>query len=237
MAKTGHPNFDYVCQGQWRGMTHNFSIVGNHSGTSFGQSDAQAFMEGEDSPYALVFAYFQAPSIVVVSSRYYDGQNSAPVFVNDYSTDNPAPAPLTALGTGLNASPSTNAAPLEVCCQLESEVGLSSTSKPVYNRKFLRGVPLDSIEAAGDSAVAFVPTTLGTAAVAKLGDGSLYGSRVYISPSARSANNWVINPQVSNRQVPRGRKRKATSSGSGVSAESLLEKAIALAGGTILAGA
>lgn len=223
MAKTGHPNFDYTCLGLWRGAAHKFSIVGNHSGTSFGQSDAQAFMEGVDSPYALSFAPFQSPGITVVASRYYDGQNSAPVFVNDYSTSNPPPAPLTATGTAWGAGASSSYLPLEVCVLLESEVGLGKTSKPIYNRKFLRGISAGAIGYVSDEMV-FAPGPAGTAAAEAMGNGDWYGSRVYISPSARSANNWTIGTYPVNHQVPRGRKKKTVAGSSSLlsSAEQLI---------------
>lgn len=232
MAKTGHPNFDYTCQGQWRGAAHNFSITGNHSGTSFGQADAQAFMEGTASPYALCFAFFQSPSISVVSSRYYDGQNAAPVFVAEYNTDNPAPTPLTALGTAYGDDPADGYLPLEVCAMIESFVGLGSTSKPVYNRKFLRGVPTSALSGGTDTDSPTINVNAtGSTAAAKLGNGSLYGGRVYISPDARSANNWVMLSEAGNHQIPRGRKRsssKATSSALS-EAEQLLKLALASA--------
>lgn len=238
MAKTGHPNFDYTCQAHWRGALHNFSVIGNHSGTSFGQADAKTFMEGASSPYALTFAHFQASDVVVVSARYYDGQNSAPVYVADYNAGNPAPAPLTAIGDAYNGIAQPGYLPLEVCCGLYSEVGLSVKSKPVYNRKYLRGVPLAAVQpGTGTDSPLFTTDPIGVAAAAAMGDGSWYGGRVYISPTARSANNWLINANPENHQVPRGRKRKITSAGTGVSASQLLQDAIALAGGIVLAGA
>lgn len=237
MAKTGHPNFDYTCQAYWRGALHNFSIVGNHSGTSFGQADAKTFLEGTSSPYALSFGPMQATSIKVTACRYYDGQNSAPVFVDLFNEGNPAPTPLVPTGLGYGSGGGADYLPLEVCTGFSSEVGLGKTSKPIYNRKYLRGVPSDAITYDSHDEMILVPSTAGTAACTAMGDGSWYGGRVYISPNARSANNWVINQYPENHQVPRGRKRKATSASSGVSATSILEKAIALAGGVVLAGA
>lgn len=231
MAKTGHPNFDYTCQGYWRGAIHNFSIVGNHSGTSFGQSDAQAFMEGTSSPFALTFGPLMSSGLSVVASRYYDGQNSAPVFVNLYNTGNPAPTPLVPTGAAWGSDITLeDYLPLEVCADLSSEVGLGKTSKPVYNRKFLRGVPQGAVGSGtggetvwGSPAPAAVVT-----AVAKLGNGDWYGGRTYISPNARSANNWLISAYPGNHQIPRGRKAKATSTSSSLFNDALnLAKAAA----------
>jgi hypothetical protein len=228
MAKTGHPNFDYTCQAYWRGQLHNFSITGNHSGTSFGQSDAQAFMEGTSSPYALTFGVLQATKIAVISSRYYDGQNSAPVFVNLYNEGNPAPTPLIPTALGYGEGGGEDYLPLEVCLDMASEVGLGKTSKPIYNRKFLRGVAADAITYDTHDEMTFALSSAGTAAVTAMGDGSWYGGRVYISPNARSANNWLASQYPGNHQVPRGRKRKSSSSQS--STIETLEKILAIAG-------
>lgn len=218
MAKTGHPNFDYTCQGLWRGLTHNFSITGNHSGSSFGAADAKTFMEGDQSPYCLSFAPFQATDITVVGARYYDGQNSAPVYEATYNTENPAPDPLTATGEGLVGGAATGIyMPLECCVMLEAVVGTSKNNKPVYCRKYLRGGPYGGITQEPSGEVQWGISTAGTAAAKAMGDGSWYNSRVYISPSARSAiGTWEVLPQVGNHQVPRGRKRSLKTQGSSI---------------------
>lgn len=167
-------------------------------------------MEGTTSPMALTFGLLMSSSINVISSRYYDGQNSAPVFVNLYNTDNPAPTPIVPTGSAWGEVTLEDYLPLEVCMDLYSEVGLGKTSKPVYNRKFLRGVPTGAIGVGSHDETVFEPPTGVTTAVAKLGDGSWYGSRVYISPSARSANNWLLSVYPGNHQIPRGRKRVTT---------------------------
>jgi hypothetical protein len=238
MAKTGHPNFDYVCVAPWRAIPlKKFSITGNHSGTSFGAADAQTFMTGAASPYALSFGPLQSTSVKVVGARYYDGQNSAPVWEATYDDANPAPATLQPSALGW-PSAASGVLPLEVCCLLEAFVGLNSKSKPIYIRKFIRGLPDTAIQYPSGDQPKFAPTADGAAATAALGNGDWYGSRIYISPSARQPQNpWVLVLDPSNHQVPRGKKRKITSAGTGVSAESLLEKAIALAGGIVLAGA
>lgn len=209
MARTGHPNFDYTCQGTWRGKLKTFSITGNHSGTSFGATDAKAFMEGATSPYALSFAPFQATSIAVVQSRYYDGQNPAPVYEAVYNESNPAPAPLVPTGTAFSGGGDADFVPLEVCVMLAAPCGFSSTSKPIYLRKYLRGgcTVGFGIGSGGETKWTFAAPA--TAAAKSLGDGSWYQGRVYISPNARQASaDWQAMVEVYNHQVPRGRKRK-----------------------------
>jgi hypothetical protein len=234
MAKTGHPNFDYTCQALWRGNVHNFSITGNHSGTSYAAGPAQTFMEGDLSPMAKSFGPFMCPSIAIVEARYYDGQNSAPVWGATYDTDNPAPSIWGPSGLAYGADPATSYLPLEVCCMLEAHVGTSSTSKPVYCRKFMRGAPTSALGTSGLESV-FNIASDGEVAAQAMGDGTWYGGRVYISPTAKQAiGEWEALSQVGNHQVPRGKKRKTAGSDN---LQSAAEKLIALAGGIALAGA
>jgi hypothetical protein len=188
-------------------------------------------MEGTGSPFALCFGVLMATDLSVVASRYYDGQNSAPVFVNDYNTGNPPPTPLVPTAAGYTGSELANYFPLEVCADLSSEVGLGKTSKPIYNRKFLRGVPEGALTFDSHGEALLTLNDTGTAAVSTMGDGSWYGSRVYISPNARSANNWLAAAWPGNHQIPRGRKKASSASTS--SALSIAEKTIE----TLLAGA
>lgn len=229
MAKTGHPNFDYSISSPWRTGKHTWHLVGNHSGSSFTAADAKTFMEGAASPFALCFAPFiDALNSSVVRSAYYDGQNSAPVYVAIYDTDNPPPSPLTPTGAAFS-SENTAQEPLEVCVMLEAQAGLSSRSKPVYMRKFIHAVPTGNIQAGTGGLPQFEFTSAAATAAAAMGDGSWFGNRVYCSPSGRqpSTNDWVAQVTPSNHQMPRGRKRKVTSSGSSILSDA--EK-LALAG-------
>lgn len=238
MAKTGYGNFDYTCQGYWKGALHNFSIVGNHSGAVFTGSDPQTFMEGASSPFALCFGPFMAPGqVFTVASRYYNGTQSAPTWEAQYNESNPPPTPLVPTGSAFTDAADLTE-PLEVCTLLEAQVGYSKTNKPIYCRKFLRGAPQGAFTP-GSTGVKWAFSATAQASAAKMGNGDWYGGRVYISPTGKQAftSVWTANEYPTNHQVPRGRKRKVTSAGSGVSAESLLEKAIALAGGVVLAGA
>lgn len=217
MAKTGFGNFDYVCQGTWRGSPHNFSITGNHSGSAFSSADAETFLTGAASPYALSFAPFLAgDGSKVVGAKYYDGVHSTPIWEAVYDTDDPAPTTLEPTGSAY-ASPATSsvALPLEVCVMLESEVGLSSKGKPVYCRKFLRGGPIDGLHASGqDSTWNFGSGA--AAAASSMGDGSWFQTRVYISPTGKQGPNWQVLTNPGNHQVPRGRKRQSSKSQSSI---------------------
>lgn len=216
MAKTGFGNFDYVMQGTWRGKLHQFHIAANHSGSAFNATDAETFMTGASSPYKLTFGPFQAAEgITCVAAKYYDGTHSSPIWEAFYDTDNPAPTNLEPTQSAFGILPSATAYPLEMCVMLESNVGFGSTGKPVYNRKFLRGAPLGAIgNTSGD------PTwTFGTGAqadAATAGDGSWFGTRVYISPTGKQGDTWAALTNIGNHQIPRGRKRKTSSASNSV---------------------
>jgi hypothetical protein len=91
LAKTGHPNFVYAISSPWRTQRHVWSLTGNHSGSSLSSGDAETFMTGASSPFALSFAPFltAAPDGAstysefdhqVVRAAYYNGEDAAPVW-------------------------------------------------------------------------------------------------------------------------------------------------------------
>lgn len=217
MAKTGHPNFDYVISSPWRTGLHEWHLTGNHSGSSFSATDAQTFMEGASSPFALCFAPFISSSDgTVTRTAYYNGQDSAPVFTNTYSETNPVPTPLEPTGNAWLASGPQE--PLEVCVMLEARAGLGSTSKPVFLRKYVHGVPTGNIASGTDGVPNWVFAGAAATAATKMGDGSWFGSRVYIAPSGRqpASNDWQALVVPGNHQMPRGRKRKAPGGNSSI---------------------
>lgn len=228
MAKTGRPNFVYICQGSWRGATHDFQITGNTTGAALNATNAKTFMEGETSPYALSFGPFQTSGNVdVIGTRYYNGVDSAPVYEADYAAGT-APAPLEPTSAAFSEGAENDSYPLEICVMLEAKVGTSSTGKPVYCRKYLRGAPLASIGSDGEWAF----TAAATTAAKAMGDGSWYSAITYCSPSGKTADSdgWSALVYPGNHQVPRGRKRKVSTAGS--SSSSLLNSLLtAIAGG------
>lgn len=227
MAKTGRPNFAYIVQGTWRGASHKFQITGNTTGAALSASDAQNFMEGSLSPFALSFAPFMATEATeVIGSRYYNGTSSAPVFEADYDPGSP-PAALVPTCTAFT-TPETDDLPLEVCVMLEARVGTSVKGKPVFCRKYLRGAPKGGIASGGGWSFAAEAATAASA----MGDGSWYNSIAYASPSGATAdsNGWSALVEPGNHQIPRGKKRKAAASSS--SQSSLLSQLLtAIAGG------
>lgn len=217
MAKTGHPNFVYEMQSPWRIGEHNWSLTGNHSGSSFDATDAATFMTGTSSPFAKSFGPFIcATGTTVVRAAYYDGEASAPVWEAIYTVDDPAPTPLQPTGAAMLES--SVQMPLEVCVMLEAPAGVSLRNKPVYLRKYIHAISAGNLTVS-DTGVdwEYDTGTIHTAAAHAMGDGSWFGTRVYISPSGRqpATEAWTAIAAVGNHQMPRGRKKKKiTTSGS-----------------------
>lgn len=215
MAKTGHPNFVYDVSSPWRSGLHTWSLTGNHSGSSFDATDAETFMTGTASPFALSFGPFITTNdSSVVRAAYYDGETSTPVWEATYDSDHPAPTPL--VPTGVAMSSDTGQEPLEVCVILEALAGLSSRTKPVYLRKYIHAIGAGNL-GVSDAGVEWTYHSGGaaTAAATAMGDGSWFGTRVYISPTGRQplGGAWVPLAAPGNHQMPRGRKRKVTTTG------------------------
>lgn len=230
MALTGHPNFVYELSSPWRTGLHNWSLTGNHSGSSFDAADAQTFMEGTSSPFALCFGPFiSVTDTVVVRSAYYDGHTSTPVWEATYDTDHPAPTPL--VPTGVAMEETSDQMPLEACVVLEALAGLSTKTKPVYLRKYIHAIPADNTTTGLTGIEWTFASGSGAADAAKaMGDGSWFGSRVYISPTGRQplSSAWKPLAACGNHQMPRGRKKKKVVGGSSFSL-SALEAALAAA--------
>lgn len=216
MAKTGHPNFVYEMSSPWRTGLHSWSLTGNHSGSSFDPADAETFMTGTASPFAKTFGHFIcATDTTVVRAAYYDGSTAAPIWEATYDVDSPAPTPLVPVGDAMFAE--EDQGPLETCVILEAQAGVSLKSKPVYLRKYIHAISVGCI-VSSDSGVAweFDTGSIHTAAAHAMGDGSWFGTRVYISPTGRqpSTDGWAPLVSPGNHQMPRGRKRKKLTSAS-----------------------
>lgn len=248
MAKTGHPNFVYAISSPWRTQRHTWSLTGNHSGSSLSGTDAATFMTGADSPFALSFAPFltAAPSTAteyaefdhqVVRAAYYNGEDAAPVWEADYNSDSPPPSTLLPTGTAPSTAGPFNAyGSLEACVEMRAPVGLSSTNKPVFVRKYVHGLPSGWVTTDIDGVQTIALSTAGTAALEAMNNGDWFGSRVYIARSGNqpSASSWIVIPGA--HQMPRGRRKVTAKAGASASSVllSLLESgAIGLAGAAL----
>ena len=233
MAKTGHPNFVYAISSPWRTQRHVWSLTGNHSGSSLNSGDAETFMTGAASPFALSFAPFltAAPDGAttyaqfdhqVVRAAYYNGQDSAPVWEADYDATTPAPSTLLPTATGPSGAAVFDPyGSLEACLEMRAPVGLSSTNKPVFVRKYIHGLPSQWVATNIDGVQTIALSSAGTAALAAMSNGDWFGSRVYIARSGNqpAASDWVVLPGA--HQMPRGR-RKVTAKAGASAQNSLL---------------
>lgn len=232
MARTGHPNFVYRISSPWRARRHTWSLTANHSGSSFNSGDAETFMTGSSSPFALCYAHFlsSAPASgstyaaslhQVVGAAYYNGSDSAPVWEAIYDGETPPPSTLMPVGDASSiGSASAGYGSLEACAELRAPVGMSRTNKPVYVRKFIHGLPSSWVSTNVDGVQTMPLSTEGTAAIESQSNNSWFGSRVYIARSGNqpSAASWEAIPGA--HQMPRGRRKVTTKAGS--SAQSTL---------------
>jgi hypothetical protein len=110
--------------------------------------------------------------------------------------------------------------------------GLSTKGKPVTARKYYHAIPISY--GAGDSSAPDVSSsnvTLLESGLALLNNGSLVGGRRVISNGGRlPSSNPTVQPYYTNHQAPRGRKKKAASSGATASSlEAIIADAAHLA--------
>ena len=96
-------------------------------------------------------------------------------------------------------------APYEACAMLEAPIGLSKTGKPVTMKKFVHGCAAPTAENDGLPGV----NAHSSAVAAALGNGSLYETRVLISPSGAQGT-WSALAYYGNHQAQRRRKKKTS---------------------------
>jgi hypothetical protein len=214
MAKTGHPNFVIDFKSPWRGTIHTWSITSSHSGSSFTTSaDMIAFLQ---SVFEVIRTFISASDALTFVSgvKYYNGSASSPLYELTFANEAAAAAAGYALGGGAVSASQGEAftggtstqlmSGLECCTILQAPVGLSSTGKPVFLKKFIHCAPA----ATGDSDL--VPFSSGAGGfAATLGNGGLYGSRVLISATGKQGA-WAPYAYFGNHQMLR-RRKKATS--------------------------
>lgn len=223
MAKTGHPNVVHEITSPWKGNNHVWRLVANHSGTSFSASSDQiAFLQ---DCWNLVYSHYliqhSGSGSWLSGVKYYDGVDSVALYENSFASETAAVAAgYNAADAAAFASTNTHAGPLESCVVLAAPVGVGSTGKPVSLKKYIHQAAVNISEGGTDQ----VPYASGGAAIAaKLGDGSLHGTRVICSKTGRQGT-WGGLQYYGNHQMPRRRKKKVVTTGS-----SILDTAISLA--------
>lgn len=216
MAKTGHPNFVMEFTSQWRGGPHVWTIASSHSGTSFtSTTDQKAFLI---SVYQTIRQFISASDSTTYISglKYYDGINSVPLYEEFFANETEAATYGVPLGgqsvtanqgeafVGSETVQMTSG--LETCTMLTAPVGLSSKGKPVFLKKFIHCAPAAQVGSTVDGPD--LSSSANTFA-AYLGNGLLYGSRVFCSASGKQGT-WTVSPYFGNHQMPRRSKKKTS---------------------------
>lgn len=226
MAKTGHPNFQLKMWGPWRGIQHRWSMAHGHSGQPFTtQADAISFLNSYWDNVSPFFgkAWTGVSGFYCAGWSYYNGTTSAALWEKDYTNQTEAGADgfLTTYYGDAYAAEGVQAAP-EVCVRLQAPVGNSSTGKPVYNKIFVHYC--DGTPGSASDEPNFGSGAAGYAA--NLGNGSLFDSRVLISPGGKQGA-WVPYTYYANHQMQRRRKKSSSSSSITGTALKLAEQLIA----------
>lgn len=199
MAKTGHPNINLRYNAPWRGITKTWSCQFNYSGILLSTPQQLAFAQAVHNDVLSQFFSKQAASQFLSGWSSYDGTNSAEVQGEDYGD---AAESLAAGWNGVGdyggayiSADDVAVSGLESCAVLLAPLGLNSKGKPYFMRKFIHGCP-GSQNGHDD-----LPLAAGAAAIAaKLGDGSLPGTRVLCTDKGGQGT-WSAQSFIGNHQL------------------------------------
>jgi hypothetical protein len=215
MGVNGHWYVEIRKQAFWRGNPHTWVNRYVMSGAQPSAADAVTVISAikgiEDNIYPHVAA--DAGVGFVDGKAYPSGKGTFFAYV-PYNESQAAGSATGFTGSVYGGSPPVWANTLEVCFMMETPLnGLSSSGKPVYLRKFYRGM-------AGGDIESDVPGGIGSALI------TFFEQMVLPFQTGIGANNWVVignngeqasgpptlKPFMFNRQIPKGRKKKPTTS-------------------------
>lgn len=232
MSGLGHWYIELEKQAYWRGVQHYWVNRYVMSGSDPDASDAESVI----TDLVNIESQLHPNTAVNVGCGYIEGRaylsTGGPPFArNEYNASKAVDTATGFGGTTAGGYALTWAPTLETCLLVETPMtGLSSTGKPVFNRKYIRGVTCSSAE---DSSGVELPAAMITALNAvvlpwKTGMGA--SSWVVIGTSGRLASSApTVHPYLVAHQVPRGKKRKTTTTSSGGS--SVASEVFSLLGG------
>lgn len=190
MAKTGHPNITWRYSAPWRGTIKVWSLQANYSGATLSTDQQLAFAQACHNDVFSTFFAGEATATYLSSWASYDGQNSAALQEADYAN---AADSITAgwngaadYGAAYTGGSTIAVSGLETCVVLKAPLGLNSTGKPFYLRKYIHAVPPMLNDSDGPPFAAAAAT-----AALKLGDGSLPGNRVLCSDKGAQGT-WEV---------------------------------------------
>lgn len=208
----GHWYVESEKQAFWRGNPHTWVNRYVMSGADPSASDAETVMtdihDVEDQLHANVDA---ANGIGFVQLRAYGSAGGPPFATVPYNLTKEK-ASSTGFGGAQWTGHTQGAAPtLETCQLLETTLsGLSTTGKPVYLRKYYRGVTYGGTEDYSDESIGAddVSGIEALTTIFQTGIGS--GSWVVIGTSGKQASAApVCHPFLVAHQIPRGKKKKS----------------------------
>lgn len=236
MGVNGHWYVEIKKQAFWRGNPHTWVNRYILSGSQPSGSDAETVISAlHDIEDQMEPAHASGAGIGFVIGSAYPSGSGGPFAVVPYNTSEGAGSATGFSGAGWTDADQGWAPTLETCMMMETPItGLNSRGKPISLRKYFRGVMSGGNEAEGTTGVTADDIT-GSEAVClpwKTGMGS--SNWVVIAPSgAQASGPPVCHPFLVNHQIPRGRKRKPASSGSGFLL-SAAEKALLVGAGYVL---
>lgn len=238
MAKgLGHWYVELKKQAYWRGNVHvwtNRYVMSGSDPTAAQMTSVIELLQGIEGKIHPIQP--SGHGIGFVEGSAYSSAGGPPVAVVPY---NPTLAAATATGFQgpTYTSPSMAQAPtLEVCMLIETTLnGVNSRGKPDYMRKFIRSVSFAAESADSSSPIPANDISGIEAIVAPWTTGIGANNWVVIAPSGKQASQPpVVKPYLVNHQVPRGRKRKKTTTSGGLLGS--LENAVQTLGGATAIG-
>lgn len=215
MAGLGHWYIELEKQGYWRGEQHTWVNRYVMSGSDPSSSDATTVIQAlHDIETKIHFPVSSGGGWGFVEGRAYGSGGGYPFATIAWNTSLVPSSATGFTGTVYPSGPAYTPGPLESCLLIETKInGLNSRGKPIYLRKYIRALATN-IGTSTDQLP--LPTAFLSAvatAVAPWQTGMGANSWVVIAVSGRQAASapTVHNFGV-NHQVPRGRKRKTSSS-------------------------
>jgi hypothetical protein len=233
---------DLVKQAYWRGSNTQFSNRYYLSGGDPTEGVALAAITDLHHIENLIFPTVAGgQGVGFVEGKAYRSTGGPPIEVVDYNSSGAIATATGWTGTAVTGQTIQYANTIEVCLETRMlMLGLSTTGKPIYTRKFFRG--WSYLAEDEEFTVTPIPTTIQTAYNALIlpWQTGLPTSFVTVvgtdGRTASAAQPPTVQPFLGNHQKPRGKKRKTTSSSSSTSESALALSAIALGEG-ILRGA
>jgi hypothetical protein len=216
MGVNGHWYIEMEKQAFWRGVTHTFINRYVMSGAQPSATDAESVITAIHAIENQIFPMTGAgQGVGFVQGRAYPS-GSGTFYANVNYNTSLAAGTATGFDTAGSSTLARVWAPtLETCLLLETLMtGLNSKGKPIYNRKYYRGVYAGPTEDNADGTLpgGVIATVAAITAPFKSGMGS--SDWVVIANSGAQASlPPTAHPYLVARQIPRGKKKKTTSSG------------------------